>query len=179
MTTGYPFLFYGAAPTEWYGGGRLDYEVRFAAPPSPAARAAIATLVRTELATKREIRLDAHDRWPWADAWTRLVVRTRTMEPDWTVFFEEVGAFFRALHAAWPIELVVCRSVDTHGATRDADDPWTAWSLAQRPEVGARPSFGSTRASHDRFAWQGPALPIDAAFDAEFEAARVLASAAK
>lgn len=176
MTSGYPFLFYGAAPTEWYGGGRLDYEVRFRVAPTAEARAAIATLVRAEVAPKREIRLDAHDRWHWADAWTRLVVRTRTMETDWTVFFEEVGVFFRALHGGWPVELVVCRSVDT---ARGTDDPWTAWSLAQRPEIGARPSFGSTRASHDRFAWQGPALPIDASFDAEFEAARVLASASK
>ncbi|HUQ04074.1 MAG TPA: hypothetical protein VM261_16360 [Kofleriaceae bacterium] len=176
MTPEYPFFFYGAAPTEWYGGGRLDYEVRFAATPTTAERGRLAELVRTELAAKQEIRLDAHDRWHWADAWTRLVIRTRTMEPDWNSFFDEVGVFFRALHAVCAVELVVCRSVDT---VKGTDDPWTAWSLAQRPEIGARPSWGGTRASHDRFAWQGPALPIDASFDADFEAARVLASPAK
>jgi hypothetical protein len=173
----FPFFFYGAAPSEWYGGGRLDYEVRFAATPSPSARGRIAALVRTDLEAKREIRLDAHDRWHWADAWARLVVRTRTMEPDWTVFFEEVGAFFRALHAACAIELVVCRSVDT--ARGAEDDPWTQWSLTARPEIGPRPHWGGSRASHDRFAAQGPALPIDASFDADFEAARVLTSPAK
>ena len=169
MSTGWPFLFYGAAPSEWYGGGRLDYEVRFAATPTAAQRAAVAAAVRTELASMREIRLDAHDRWPWADAWTRLVIRTRTMEPDWTIFFDEVGAFFRALHGVCAIDLVVCRSVDT---VRGTDDPWTEWSLAARGEIGARPNWGGARASHDRFAAQGPALPVDPAFDAEFEAAR-------
>jgi hypothetical protein len=173
VTASFPFFFYGAAPAEWYGGGRLDYEVRFVATLTAAERAAIAALVRAELATKHEIRLDAHDRWHWAEAWTRLVVRTRTMEPDWTVFFEEVGAFFRALHAVCAIEIVVCRSVDTvHGARGDDDDPWTAWSLAARPDIGARPNWGGARASHDRFAARGPALPVDPSFDAEFEAAR-------
>jgi hypothetical protein len=168
----FPFLFYGAAPSEWYGGGRLDYEVRFTETPSATQRTAIAATVRTELAGKHEIRLDAHDRWHWAEAWARLVIRTRTMEPDWTVFFEEVGALFRALHEVCAIELVVCRSVDAVHRTRETDDPWTAWSLVQRPEIGARPGWGSARAAHDRFASQAPALPIDADFDAEFEAAR-------
>ena len=102
------------------------------------------------------------------------------MEPDWTIFFEEVGALFRALHAVCAIELVVCRSVDTvHGARGSDDDPWTAWSLATRPDIGARPGWGSTRTIHDRFPWQCPALPVDASFDADFEAARVIASPAK
>jgi hypothetical protein len=95
------------------------------------------------------------------------------LEPVWNAFFEEVGALFRALHAVCAIELVVCRSVDSvHGTAHGTDDPWTAWSLVQRPEIGARPGWGSARASHDRFASQGPALPIAADFDAEFEAAR-------
>lgn len=167
--TSFPFLFYGAAPSEWYGGGRLDYEVRFVGAPDAARRATIAATVRADLAAKREIRLDTMDRWHWAEHWARLVIRTRTMETDWTIFFDEVGTLFRALHAATPIELVVCRSVDT---ARGTDDPWTEWSLSQRPDIGARPGWGSSRTAHDRFAAQGPALPIDATFDADFEAAR-------
>ncbi len=166
----FPFLFYGAAPAEWYGGGRLDYEIRFAEAPGPAERAAIAAAVRLELAGKAEIRLDTHDRWHWADTWAALVVRTRTMDTDWPVFFDEVAALFAAIHAACAVELVVCRSVDT---ARTTDDPWTTWTLESRPEIPARPRWTTGgRASHDRFAAQGPPLPVEAAFDAEFEAAR-------
>ncbi len=166
----FPFLFYGAHPAEWYGGGRLDYEVRFVTTPVAADRVAIAAAVRARLAALAEIRLDAYDPWRWAEAWTALVVRTRTSETDWTIFFEEVAELFRTIHGACAIELVVCRSVDT---APGEDDPWTVWTLATRPDIGARPRWDAkARTSQDRFAARGPRLPIDATFDPSFEAAR-------
>ncbi len=166
----FPFLFYGAAPAEWYGGGRLDYEVRFRTAPADGARTAIAHAVRAAGAGFAEIRLDVHDRWHWAEAWARLVVRTRTSETDWAVFFDEVAALFRAVDAACPVELVVCRSVD---AVRADDDPWTAWSLAARPDIGPRPRWDArSSGGGDRFAARGAILAVDGAYDAAFEAAR-------
>lgn len=167
----HPFLFYGAHPTEWYGGGRLDYELRFVTAPSAAQRVALAAVVRDKIRGLAEIRLDAYDRWRWAEAWAALVIRTNTSETDWGLFFDEVVALFGAVHAAWPIELVVCRSVDA--AELGKDDGWTAWSLATRPDIGPRPRWATqTRPSHDRFAARGPSLPVEAAVDADFEAAR-------
>jgi hypothetical protein len=120
-----------------------------------------------------EIRLDAYDRWHWADAWAALVIRTNTSETDWTVFFDEVAGLFTAIHAVHPLEAVVCRSVDTSELGKD--DPWTAWSLTTRPDIGPRPKWDAGTKGHDRFAARGPTLPIDASVDAEFEAARRVA----
>lgn len=168
----HPFLFYGAHPAEWYGGGRLDYELEFATAPTAEQRVAIAAAVRDKVRGSAEIRLDAHDRWHWAERWAALVIRTNTSETDWAVFFDEVAALFAAIHAVHPLELVVCRSVDSVEVGKD--DPWTAWSLAQRPDIGPRPRWNAaTRASHDRFAARDPALPVAATHDAAFEAARV------
>ena len=167
----HPFLFYGAHPAEWYGGGRLDYEVKFAAAPTGAQRVAIAAAVREQIRGFAEIRLDAYDRWHWAETWAALVVRTNTSETDWSVFFDEVAALFGAIHAACPVELVVCRSVDVSELGKD--DAWTAWSLTTRPDIGPRPQWaGGARHGGDRFAARGATLPIEATFDAEFEAAR-------
>lgn len=167
----FPFLFYGAQPAEWYGGGRLDYELRFAAAPTTADRAAIAAAVRERVPTLRELRLDAHDRWRWAEAWAALVVRTNTLDTDWTAFFDEVAALCRAIHAARRLDLVVCRSVDA--APGGGDDAWTAWSLGARPDIGPRPAWTTPpRVGHDRFAARGALLAAEAIVDADFEAAR-------
>ncbi|MBE7452550.1 MAG: hypothetical protein HS111_27825 [Kofleriaceae bacterium] len=166
----FPFLFYGAAPAEWYGGGgRLDYEVRFRTAPADGARTAIAHAVRAAGAGFAEIRLDVHDRWHWAEAWARLVVRTRTSETDWAVFFDEVAALFRAVDAACPVELVVCRSVD---AVRADDDPWTAWSLAARPDIGPRPLLGRQLRRRRSLRRRALAPGRRRRYDAAFEAAR-------
>jgi hypothetical protein len=167
----HPFLFYGAHPAEWYGGGRLDYELELVTAPDAQQRIAIAAAVRDRIRGAAEIRLDTHDRWHWADRWAALVIRTNTSETDWAVFFDEVAGLFAAIHAVHPLELVVCRSVDS--TEMGKEDPWTAWSLAQRPDIGPRPRWaGVSRTSHDRFAARGAELPVSSTHDAAFEAAR-------
>lgn len=166
----HPFLFYGAHPAEWYGGGRLDYELKFATPPDTARRVAIAAAVRERVRGAAEIRLDTYDRWHWAGEWAALVIRTNTSETEWGIFFDEVAALFTAIHETHPLELVVCRSVDTSELGKD--DPWTAWSLTTRPDIGPRPKWAAGAKGHDRFASRGPSLPVASTVDADFEAAR-------
>ena len=168
----WPFRFYGAQPAEWYGGGRLDYELQFVRAPTPHERAAIARAVATADRGFQAVRLDGHDRWTWADRWTWLIVRTRAMEPDWDVFFQEVGALFRAVHAEWPLEQAVCRSVDP--SPQIPDDEWTAWSRAQQAEIGARPRWREDlpAIARDRYAPSGPVLPAIVSVDNDFERVR-------
>ncbi len=168
----WPFRFYGAQPSEWYGGGRLDYEVQFAQAPQAADRATIAAALEQILDGFRAVRLDGFDRWTWADDWAWVIVRTRSMEIDWDLFFVEVDALFRAIHAARPLVQVACRSVDP--SPNVPDDPWTAWSIETQADPGPRPRWRTDVRpdARDRFAPHAPARPAAVVIDPAFEAAR-------
>lgn len=167
----HPFRFYGAHPSEWYDGGRFDYEVQFAVAPGAPERAAIAATIQATVPGLEAIALDPYDAWSWADRWAHAVVRTRSARVDWGWFFGDVEALFRAIHAAHRIAVVVCRSVEP---TRELpDDPWTAASLAAAPDPGARPRWAEgSKKARDRFA---PTAWLDAEVlvDPDFETARV------
>ncbi|HVK76433.1 MAG TPA: hypothetical protein VM734_24075 [Kofleriaceae bacterium] len=169
----WPFRFYGAQPAEWYGGGRLDYELQFARAPGPGERAAIAAAIVPVEAGFQAVRLDGHDRWSWAGDWAWLIVRTRAMELDWDTFFAEIATLFRAIHGSWPLTQVVCRSVDPGPAV--PDDAWTAWSLARQADIGPRPHWRDDggRAARDRYAPRGAERPAEVIHDPAFEAARL------
>lgn len=168
----WPFRFYGAKPCEWYGGGRLDYEVQFARAPQPGERAAIAAALEAVLDGYRAVRLDGFDRWTWAGDWAWVIVRTRAMEIDWDTFFVEIDRLFRVVHDAWPISQVICRSVDPLPGL--PDDPWTAWSLAAGGSTDPRPRWRDEVGSrlHDRYAPREAVRAAEVVIDPAFEAAR-------
>ncbi len=166
-----PFRFYGAHPTEWYDGGRFDYELAFVAPAGPVERAAIAAVIRDAVPSLEALELDPYDAWSWADRWAHAIVRARSARVDWDWFFGDVETLFRAIHAAHPIAAVVCRSVEP--TPEHPDDPWTAASLAAAPDPGARPRWTEgAKKARDRFA-PGAWLDAEIFVDPDFEAARV------
>jgi hypothetical protein len=138
----FPFLFYGARPSDWDTGAY--YDVLFA---EALDAAAIAWVKDTSSAiVKRSAAVDdarwgwSPGRWAWVEVW-EAVKEGEPLSAD--QFFETMQRVFRAVHEKHPIVEVINREVRAHSDR----DVWTDWSFEQKAEPSEPPGPPSGTAS--------------------------------
>src|SRR6266536_5471573 len=145
---GYPFLFYGCRPADWYEGGNNGYrfDLRFAVEPDEVTRTAAQAAFRDTIAAGSAAEYEGS--WEWKGAWATVFVGDRYV--DWLdgededdldgdgaarIFdelWDEVADAVAAVHQVAPLAEVVNRNLREY---RDAV-AWSAWSVAQQTHPG-------------------------------------------
>lgn len=130
----YPFLFYGANPSDWFDpdGREFSYELCFVEPPPAAARA------RAEAAFARALgpRATSSSPWLWAGGrWALARVRPTTSKADGArAAFKAAAEALTEVHALTPLEqAALVEAIDL------GDDPWDVWTLSERPSPAPGP----------------------------------------